>query len=119
CAREAGVGWCTARHTTHTGAIGYFAQQAALQGFAAIVMTASGPMMIYPGTKVAAVSSNPLAFAVPRRGGRPYLLDFSTGVVAKGKILGAADRGETIPLGWGVDKDGKDTTDPKAVENVL
>lgn len=119
CAHEAGVGWCAARHTTHTGAIGYFAQQASLQGFAAIVMTASGPMMIYPGTKVAAVSSNPIAFAIPCKNRQPYLLDFSTGVVANGKIMGAADRGEKIPLGWGVDKDGKDTTDPKAVENVL
>ena len=119
CAKTAGVGWCSARHTTHTGAIGYFAVQAAEQGFAGIAMSASGPMMIYPGTKVAAVSSNPIAFAVPRRNGRPYLLDFSTGVVANGKIMGAADRGEKIPLGWGVDKDGRDTTDPKAVENVL
>jgi len=71
CARDAGVGWCAARNTTHTGAIGYFAQQVADQGFAGIVMSASGPMMTYPGTRVAAVSSNPIAFAVPRRGGRP------------------------------------------------
>jgi ureidoglycolate dehydrogenase (NAD+) len=118
-AREVGVGWCAARHLTHTGAIGYFALQVAEAGLAGIVMSASGPMMIYPGTRVAAVSSNPLAFAIPRRNGRPYLLDFSTGVVANGKIMGAADRGETIPVGWGVDKDGRDTTDPKAVENVL
>ncbi len=118
-AREVGVGWCAARHLTHTGAIGYFALQAAEAGFAGIVMSASGPMMIYPGTRVAAVSSNPIAFAIPRANGRPYLLDFSTGVVANGKIMGAADRGETIPIGWGVDKDGRDTADPKAVENVL
>src|SRR4051812_31642277 len=118
-AREVGVGWCAARHLTHTGAIGYFALQAAEAGFAAVVMSASGPMMIYPGTRVAAVSSNPIAFAIPRKGGQPYLLDFSTGVVANGKIMGAADRGEAIPTGWGVDKDGRDTTDPKKVENVL
>ena len=118
-AREVGIGWCAARHITHTGAIGYFALQAAEAGMAGIVMSASGPMMIYPGTKVAAVSSNPIAFAVPRRNGRPFLLDFSTGVVANGKIMAAADRGETIPIGWGVDKEGRDTTDPKAVENVL
>ena len=118
-AREVGVGWCAARHLTHTGAIGYFALQVAEAGIAGIVMSASGPMMIYPGTRVAAVSSNPIAFAIPRRNGRPYLLDFSTGVVANGKIMGAADRGEKIPVGWGVDKDGRDTTDPKAVENVL
>lgn len=119
CAKQAGVGWCAARHTTHTGAAGYFAQQIAEHGMAGIAMSASGPMMIYPGTKVAAVSSNPIAFAVPRQNGRPYLLDFSTGVVANGKIMGAADRGEKIPIGWGVDKEGRDTTDPKAVENVL
>jgi ureidoglycolate dehydrogenase (NAD+) len=118
-AREVGIGWCAARHLTHTGAIGYFALQVAEAGMAGIVMSASGPMMIYPGTRVAAVSSNPIAFAIPRKNGRPYLLDFSTGVVANGKIMGAADRGEKIPIGWGVDKDGRDTTDPKAVENVL
>ena len=118
-ARDVGVGWCAARHLTHTGAIGYFALQAAEAGFAGIVMSASGPMMIYPGSRVAAVSSNPIAFAIPRQGGQPYLLDFSTGVVANGKIMGAADRGEAIPTGWGVDKDGRDTTDPKKVENVL
>ena len=76
-------------------------------------------MMAYPGTRVPAVSSNPIAFAVPRADGRPYLLDFSTGVVANGKIMGAADRGEKIPIGWGLDKDGRDTTDPKAVETLL
>src|SRR5262249_22103913 len=54
-----------------------------------------------------------------RKGGRPYLLDFSTGVVANGKIMGAADRGEKIPLGWGLDAQGRDTTDPKAVETLL
>jgi ureidoglycolate dehydrogenase (NAD+) len=118
-ARETGVGWCAARHITHTGAIGYFALQAAEAGFAGIVMSASGPMMAYPGTRVSAVSSNPIAFAVPRRGGRPYLLDFSTGVVANGKIMGAKDRGEKIPVGWGLDADGNDTTDPAAVETLL
>ena len=118
-AKKVGIGWCAVRNTTHTGAIGYFALHAAEQGFAGIATSASGPMMAYPGTRVPAVSSNPIAFAVPRKDGRPYLLDFSTGVVANGKIMGAADRGEKIPIGWGVDKDGHDTTDPKAVENVL
>jgi ureidoglycolate dehydrogenase (NAD+) len=119
CASSAGVGWCAARNITHTGAIGYFALQAAEQGFAGIAMSASGPMMAYPGTRVSAVSSNPIAFAVPRHGGRPYLLDFSTGVVANGKIMAARDRGERIPVGWGLDAEGKDTTDPAAVETLL
>src|SRR6201988_1892338 len=59
CARNVHVGMCAARHITHTGAIGYFALQAAEAGFIGIATSASGPMMAYPGTRVAAVSSNP------------------------------------------------------------
>ena len=39
-ARECHLGWCIVRNITHGGAIGYFAMQAARQGFAGIVMTA-------------------------------------------------------------------------------
>ncbi len=119
CAREVGVGWCAARNITHSGAIGYFAVQVAEAGMAGMVMSASGPMMAYPGTRVSAVSSNPIAFAVPRRNGRPYLIDFSTSVAANGKIMGAKDRGEKVPLGWGLDAQGNDTTDPGAIETLL
>jgi ureidoglycolate dehydrogenase (NAD+) len=118
-ARKVHVGFCAAKNLTHTGAIGYFALQAAEAGFIGIVLSASGPMVAYPGTRVPAVSANPIAFAVPRADGRPYLLDFSSAVVANGKIMGAADRGAKIPIGWGIDKDGRDTTDPKAVETLL
>ena len=44
-AREVHIGWCGARNITHSGAIGYFALQAAEAGMAGIVMSASGPMM--------------------------------------------------------------------------
>jgi ureidoglycolate dehydrogenase (NAD+) len=118
-AREAHVGWCGARNITHAGAIGYFALQAAEAGMAGIVMSASGPMMAYPGTRVAAVSSNPLAIAVPAKGRRPYLIDMSTATVANGKIMAARDRGEPVPPGWGIDAEGRDTTDPRAIATLL
>jgi ureidoglycolate dehydrogenase (NAD+) len=118
-AREVHIGWCGARNITHSGAIGYFALQAAEAGMAGIVMSASGPMMAYPGARVAAVSSNPLAIAVPAKGRRPYLIDMSTATVANGKIMAARDKGEPVPLGWGIDADGRDTTDPRAVATLL
>jgi ureidoglycolate dehydrogenase (NAD+) len=118
-ARDVHIGWCAARNITHSGAIGYFAQQIAEAGFAGIVMSASGPMMAYPGAKVAAVSTNPIAFAIPAKNRRPYLIDFSTATVANGKIMGAKDRGESVPLGWGIDAEGRDTTDPRAIATLL
>ncbi len=118
-AREVHIGWCGARNITHSGAIGYFALQAAAAGMAGIVMSASGPMMAYPGARSAAVSSNPLAIAVPAKNRRPYLIDMSTATVANGKILDAKDKGEPVPLGWGLDAQGRDTTDPRAIATLL
>jgi ureidoglycolate dehydrogenase (NAD+) len=118
-AREAHVGWCAARNITHAGAVGYFALQAASAGMAGIVMSASGPMMAYHGAKVAGVSTNPLAIAFPAGNRPPLLLDMSTSTVAMGKVMSARDAGRDIPLGWGLDAEGRDTTDPGKLATLL
>jgi ureidoglycolate dehydrogenase (NAD+) len=118
-ARAVHLGWCAARNITHAGAIGYFALQAAQAGMAGIVMTASGPMMAYHGSKAPGVSTNPLAIAVPARNRRPFLLDMSTSTVAMGKIMAARDKGAAVPTGWGLDADGRDTTDPSKIATLL
>jgi len=118
CARNVHVGWCAARNITHAGAIGYFARQAAEAGMAGIVMAASGPMMAYHGARVSGVSTNPLAIAVPGRK-TSLLLDMSTSTVAMGKVLNARDKGATVPAGWGLDAEGRDTTDPQKIATLL
>lgn len=112
-----GVGWCSARNITHAGAIGYYALQAAAKGFVGIVMTASGPLMAYQGSRGSAVSTNPLAIAVPSMG-EPIVLDMSTANVALGKIMAARDAGKSIPPDWGVDQEGQPTTDPGKVATL-
>jgi ureidoglycolate dehydrogenase (NAD+) len=115
-----GIAWCAVRAITHAGAIGYYAQQVAQAGRLAIVMTASKPLMIYHGSRSEGVSTNPIAIAAPTTNpDRPLLLDMSTASVALGKIMAAKDAGGTIPVGWGVDEDGRDTTDPRRVKAVL
>jgi ureidoglycolate dehydrogenase (NAD+) len=118
-AREVHVGWCAARNITHAGAVGYFALQAADAGMAGMVMSASGPMMAYYGAKVAGVSTNPLAIAFPAANRPPFLLDMSTSTVAMGKVMSARDAGRAIPPGWGIDAEGRETTDPRKVATLL
>jgi len=118
-AREVSVGWCAARNVTHTGAIGYFALMAAEAGMAGIATGASSPMMAYHGARVSGVSSNPLAIAVPAKKRWPLVIDMSTGTVANGKIMAARDAGRQVPIGWGIDADGRDTTDPKKIATLL
>ena len=119
CARDSHIGWCAARSITHAGAIGYYALQAAEAGMIGIVMTASGPLMAYHGSSKAGVSTNPLAIAVPAKTRRPFLLDMSTASVPNGKVLDARDRGIEVPRGWGIDVEGRDTTDPNKIATLL
>jgi ureidoglycolate dehydrogenase (NAD+) len=115
-----GIGWCAVRSISHAGAIGYYANRVAQAGRVAIVMTASKPLMIYHGSNAEGVSTNPIAIAAPTTNpDRPLLLDMSTASVALGKIMAARDGGQAIPAGWGVDADGRETTDPRKVKAVL
>ena len=118
-ARAVDIGWCAARNITHAGAIGQFALQAAEAGFAGIAMCASSPLMAYHGARVAGVSTNPIAIAVPGRNVRPFMLDMSTSTAAFGKVMTARDLGTTIPIGWAIDATGRDTTDPNRVSTLL
>ena len=114
------IGWCAVRSISHAGAIGYYAQQVAQAGRVAIAMTASKPLMIYHGSESEAVSTNPIAIAAPTtRPDRPLLLDMSTASASIGKIMAARDAGKPIPAGWGLDEDGRETTDPSRVKAVL
>jgi ureidoglycolate dehydrogenase (NAD+) len=119
CARAVHVGWCAARNITHAGAIGYFALQAAEAGMAGIVMTASGPMMAYYGARVAGLSTNPIALAFPAADRPALLLDMSTSTVAMGKVLEARDAGRQVPLDWGMDAEGRPTSDPNLIATLL
>jgi ureidoglycolate dehydrogenase (NAD+) len=114
-----GLGWCGVRRTSHAGAIGYFVEQVAKSGKVGIAMTASKPLMSYFGARGEALSTNPLAIGIPSPDGPPLILDISTAAVALGKIMAAKDAGKPIPIGWGIDADGADTTDPHKVEAVL
>jgi len=118
-ARRLHLGWVVARDITHAGAVGHFALRAAEQGMAGLVMTASGPLMAWPGSAGAVVSTNPIAIAIPAQGRAPLLLDMSTAAVALGKVMAAKDAGTPIPPGWGVDARGQPTTDPAAVATLL
>ena len=50
---------------------------------------------------------------MPVAGGDPAILDVTTSTVAEGKLMVAVNKGEKVPEGWIVDKDGKPTVEPR------
>jgi LDH2 family malate/lactate/ureidoglycolate dehydrogenase len=69
--------------------------------------------MAAPGSRSKVISNAPLAYAVPT-GGTPVALDIAMSATAGMKIRTAARRGESIPLGWVIDSQGRPSTDPHA-----
>ena len=114
-AEQFNIGCCAIRNMTHAGAVGYFALRAAEAGFAGIVMSASQPMMAYPGAAGPVASTNPIAIAVPGGAHPPLLFDMATSASGLGKIMQARDSNTTIPDHWGLDENGQPTTDPHQV----
>jgi LDH2 family malate/lactate/ureidoglycolate dehydrogenase len=65
------------------------------------------------------LSTNPIAAAIPAGDEQPIVLDMATTVAAYGKVKTKALRGETMPEGWMVDRQGKPLTDPKRAEEGM
>lgn len=108
------------KKSNHFGISTYYCERAADQGFASIILTNSPPATPPWGGREPYFGTNPMAFGMPRLQKPHIIVDLATSVVARGKIIKAAERKETIPEGWALDKEGYPTTDAKAaLEGVL
>ncbi len=114
-ARSNGVCGYAVAHTHTSTSLGYFTEQFTEAGLLAIGTANASRRLAPPGGSVPVLGANPIAMAVPDgRGGVAFQFDFSTSVVAVERIFLAEAAGESIPLGWAVDRDGEPTTDPAA-----
>jgi (2R)-3-sulfolactate dehydrogenase (NADP+) len=112
-ARANGTAALSIEHSHTCTSLGYFTEQFAEVGLLALGATNSTARVSPPGGSVPILGTNPMAMAVPARdGGVAFQFDYSTSAVALGKITMAAAASEAIPLGWAVDADGNETTDP-------
>jgi LDH2 family malate/lactate/ureidoglycolate dehydrogenase len=112
-AESAGIGMVTARNSTHYGTAAYYAMMALDRDMIGLSLTNSPSLMAPWGGRKAFLGTNPLAIAVPAGQEKPFVLDMATSVVARGAIILAAKKGETIPSTWGLNKDGESTTSAK------
>ena len=114
-AKTTGVAAVALRNTSHVGRIGAYPLQAARAGLIGLAFVNAGQLgrQIAPyGGLDGKLSTNPLAFAAPRRQGDPIMVDMTTSVVAEGKIRVYNNRGDKLPDGWIIDHQGRPTNDP-------
>lgn len=113
-AADFGVGVAVARHSNHFGSAAFYVEMAVNRGFLGICTSNAPPNMAPWGGRERFLGTNPLAVGVPAKEREPIILDMATSTVARGKIILAAEKGESIPLGWAIDPEGNPTTSAEA-----
>lgn len=113
-AASIGNAFAAVSHMNHHGMASYYTRLAARQGFLAFACTNASPTMAPFGGLDPLLGTNP--FSVSFEAGRydNFTLDVATTAVARGKIRMYQKENRPLPLGWAVDAQGNDTTDPAA-----
>lgn len=108
------VCWVGSHYGNHSGAASVYVRKLAEQGYIGIYMAVGNANHMAPwGGIDLLLSTNPIAIAVPSGNSPMVLLDIATTVAAYGKVKLAAQKGESIPEGWMIDRKGQALTDPQ------
>ena len=114
-AAKSGIAMVGLRNCGHLGRVGDWAELAAAAGQVSLhFLNTSGAQRVAPfGGSDRRLSTNPITVGVPIAGSDPVVLDVTTSMVAEGKLFVASNKGEQVPPGWIIDRQGRPTTEPK------
>lgn len=115
-AKKSGIGLAVVSNSTHCGAVGYYAHQAAKEGMISLLLTQADALVAPFGGRDAYLGVNPITYGVPNADAEPIVLDMSTSNAAFGKVMVAREQNTEIPPTWGLDADGNPTTNPHEVK---
>jgi (2R)-3-sulfolactate dehydrogenase (NADP+) len=117
-ARRNGIAFAGITNSAHVGVLGVHLAPVAEAGMVGFAFTNSPAAIPAWGGKKPLFGTDPVAGIFPRKGKAPIVVDLALTTVVRGKIMMAMRKGEKIPEGWALDRNGKPTTDPKeAIEH--
>jgi LDH2 family malate/lactate/ureidoglycolate dehydrogenase len=117
-ASKHGLAMVVARHSNHFGMAAFWTRRISAAGHIGIAVCNATPMVPPWQGREPRFGTNPICMSLPGPPEKTWLLDMATTTVAMGKIYNAHFSGEkTIPAGWGLDREGRPTTDPETVMN--
>lgn len=114
-ARSAGIAVLAIHNSHHFAALWPDVEPFAEEGLVALSVVNSMTCVVPHGARKPLFGTNPIAFAAPCAGHAPIVFDMATSAMAHGDVQIAARKGERLPEGMGVDRDGQPTCDPQAI----
>lgn len=119
-ARTTGIAWVSSQFSNHAGPASLYARMPLAHDMIGLYFAVGNANHLPPwGGLDMLLSTNPIAAAIPAGDEAPIILDMATTVAAYGKVKTKALRGETMPEGWMVDRQGKPLTDPKRADEGM
>jgi L-2-hydroxycarboxylate dehydrogenase (NAD+) len=119
-ARTTGIGWVNSQFSNHAGPASLYASMPLKHDMIGLYFAVGNANHLPPwGGLDMLLSTNPIAAAIPGKDEQPIILDMATTVAAYGKVKTKALRGETMPIGWMIDRLGQPLTDPKRAEEGM
>jgi LDH2 family malate/lactate/ureidoglycolate dehydrogenase len=119
-ARTTGVAWVNSQFSNHAGPASLYATMPLAHDMIGLYFAVGNANHLPPwGGLDMLLSTNPIAAAIPAGDEAPIILDMATTVAAYGKVKTKALRGETMPVGWMIDREGKPLTDPKHADEGM
>lgn len=116
-AKTTGVAWVGAQWSNHAGPASLYARMPLAHDMIGLYFAVGNANHLPPwGGIDMLLSTNPIAAAIPAGGEPPIVLDMATTVAAYGKVKAKAARGEPMPEGWMIDRQGQPITDPRRAE---
>ncbi len=117
-ARQLGLGSAVVLRSYHIGRVAPYVEQIARTGMIGLATANAGRATAPYGGRERVMGTNPIAWAVPRGGGKaPICLDIATSSVAEGKLRVARAKGDTIAPGLILNREGKSSIDPNDFYN--
>lgn len=116
-AAASGVAWVSTRNSNHAGPASLYARMPLDQDMLALYFAVGSANHLPPwgGTDML-LSTNPIAAGIPALHEPNIMLDMATTVAAYGKVKAKAKRGEQMPSGWMMDRQGNPLLDPKRAD---
>ncbi len=120
-ASEAGVAWVSTRFSNHAGPASLYSRRPLQHNMLGLYFAVGNANHLPPwGGMDMLLSTNPISAGIPTAEEPPVVLDMATTVAAYGKVKAKAKRGEMMPQGWMIDRQGQPLLDPnKSGEGFL
>lgn len=115
-AKKAGTGWIAVRNSNHFGIAGFYALMAAEHDMIGIASTNANPLVAPTFSTDRLLGTNPIAFAFPGLKEKPFLADFATTPIARGKLEIMEKQGKSAPDGFIQDSTGMKSNDPSILK---